>query len=165
MAIVTLGHCLICFIKCDAENICASDTTSNHSRTRNVEVCKRFCILVSRHLNLDLDIQAEKTLNLESDMDTTHVCDDCNPVLESFCRTYDNWQKLQLEMRWMEEKIAKLIQKADDDFNEGNLRYRQEMEEQLRSVGSNMRDVDNFRAKFIKKGNAYNWYFDMKLHK
>lgn len=93
-SLLFLRQCSICR-KRTQPNLSAAQTSQNE------EIFTRFSILVSRYLNL-VSKSADPKCTLETAKLTLgmdkHLCGSCAPVAESFCRMYDVWFCLQLEM-------------------------------------------------------------------
>lgn len=154
MPILTLQHCLLCFkinnLGANANTVtCAPDLC----KRRNGEICHRFCSLVFRYLQLGPDhFMAKQTIKTKFGVSITHVCDECAPVMESFCQIYDDWRRLQLELNWRLREISDIIRSVDTD-NFGMYQEDQKnLEEKLTRIGSSTTDIYNFRKDLVRKG-------------
>lgn len=74
------------------------------------------------------------------------ACDECAPVLDSFCQIYDLWEKLRLELNCKLEEIASKILLG----GEGK-RVKNEVEK-LPIAKHSSDHVQNFRKELVFKG-------------
>lgn len=140
-------HCFICFNEVvditDATSGCSDDEDETASGMEIVQTCKRFRTLVSRYLGVaPAEGLQGYNRNEHNPKEFLEVCcDDCIPMIVSFCQIYGELQYLTLQLNWRLEEISGVMRTVDQA-------------PQNWRVGAGKVDGD-FRSKLMRKGKQW----------
>lgn len=144
MPLYTGSCCLICYKECSNNENQNSATASVQTLSKNAEICKRFCVLASRYCELDpFHYSPFKTIISKRSYNPEKACENCVEFLKSFCDIYQQWENLEMRLRWRAHEIAKIMDLADTH-------NRSILEEKLTKLEmtEQIEEIDDFRTDF-----------------
>ncbi|ODM96051.1 Trans-1,2-dihydrobenzene-1,2-diol dehydrogenase [Orchesella cincta] len=164
MPLATYQHCIVCYRQ-QKQSI---PPPGSRAISKNSEVCRRFCTLASRHLDLDpYFFRWERTLNTKSIINIETVCDECLEPTTSFCDIYGQLEYLQMQLSWRLVEVCRLMTNADKE-DSPHQEYRQTLKNKVESFEGTMKDIEEFRAEFLEaveyKRKRYNPTVEVKVN-
>lgn len=149
MPLYTLKHCLICY-KEGSNNTGTMDAGSLQTLNKNAEICRRFSTLASRYFDLDpFHYAPTKTINSKRTYLFDRACENCVDFLKSFCDIYQQWESLEMRLRWRAREIAQVMNLADSEGTNRKI-----LEEKLKNMDmhATIEEIDDFRTDFKDTG-------------
>ncbi|CAL8116959.1 unnamed protein product [Orchesella dallaii] len=146
MPVATFQHCVLCYKEQEPKAPGPGSSSSN----KHYDICRRFCTLSSRYIDLDpYFFASDKTLLKHSCYNVKTLCDDCLEPTLSFCDIYAQMKYLEMQLDWRLHEISNIMKHADT-ADSTRAPDRQKLKKKIEKFGSNMKEIEEFRAEFIE---------------